>query len=95
MPASTSSHQSQPPIRRCIICKQTAAKAELLRVVRKADGKILLSTLDQGRGAYVHPDPNCLLEASTQPKHLSRALRRTATDDILDQLNRLLEAPAA
>ncbi|MEU9536710.1 YlxR family protein [Streptomyces sp. NPDC048213] len=49
------------PERTCVGCRERAAKNELLRIV--ADGDACVpdprGTLP-GRGAYVHPVPNCL-----------------------------------
>ena len=93
-PQQSSPQQSSPPMRRCLICREAAPKPELLRVVRKPDGEVMVSTRDHGRGAYIHPHPECLSTASSQPKHLARALRRPPPGVILDQLDQLVEVPS-
>ena len=86
---------SPSTLRRCIICRETAPKLELLRVVHRPDGDVMLSTHQDGRGAYVHPRPQCLTTASSEPRHLARALRRPAPDAIIDQIAELAEAQPA
>ena len=93
--STDSLHQTQQPRRRCIVCGETAPKPELLRIARLPDGNIVVSTRDEGRGAYLHRDPQCLTTAATQPKHLARALRRPPPDIILSQLNQMAEVQPA
>lgn len=83
------------PLRRCIVCRETAPKPELLRIVRRPDGDVVLSTREHGRGAYVHPHPQCLATASAQPKRLARALRRPPPAAVLDRLHQLAEVQSA
>ena len=90
-----SAPHSHAPLRRCIVCRETAPKPELLRIVRRPDGDVVLSTREAGRGAYVHPQPQCLTTASAQPKRLARALRRPPPAAVLDRLNQLAEVQSA
>ena len=85
---------SPPPLthflhRRCVVCRESAPKAELARVVRPPAGEIVLSSSIDGRGAYVHHHPDCLSEAATEPRRLARALRRPPPDAILSQLKQM------
>ena len=91
IPPPPSPTQSSPT-RRCIVCREPAPRHDLLRVVRRPDDGIALSSSEDGRGAYVHHEPLCLAVASAQPRYLARALRRPPPDDLLDQLRQLAEA---
>ena len=67
------------PVRTCIGCRVRAPKQELLRVVAgvSENGPIVLADPDArqpGRGAYLHPTPECLALA-TRRRAISRALR--------------------
>ena len=95
MPVRRLPPHSYAPLRRCIVCRETAPKPELLRIVRRPDGDVVLSTREAGRGAYVHPHPQCLATASAQPKRLARALRRPPPAAVLDRLHQLAEVQSA
>jgi predicted RNA-binding protein YlxR (DUF448 family) len=63
------------PVRTCVGCRRRAAKADLLRVV--ADGGEVIPDPRRrapGRGAHLHPTPECL-ELALRRRALSRALR--------------------
>ncbi|GAA1122755.1 YlxR family protein [Nocardiopsis composta] len=50
----------RPPVRTCIGCRSRAEQSDLLRLV--ADGLLVLPDPHRrapGRGAYLHPDPEC------------------------------------
>jgi hypothetical protein len=57
-------------------CRTRAAKFELLRVVARADGTLVVDSRGRlpGRGAHVHPDPACV-DLAERRKAFSRALR--------------------
>ena len=86
MSARTALRESQPPLRRCVICRDSAPKADLLRFVRRPDGEIVISDQDHGRGAYVHADLPCMSEAVTQSKPIAHALRRPLPEGLFDRL---------
>ena len=49
------------PERSCVGCRERAPKAELLRIVRSAEGaRVDPLGRAPGRGAYVHRDPSCV-----------------------------------
>lgn len=54
--------QKKVPMRRCIGCYESKPKKELLRIVKKTDGGIVLDFTGKqnGRGAYVCNNPECL-----------------------------------
>jgi len=67
------------PQRTCIGCRQVRAKAELLRLVRRADGMVYIDQVgvEPGRGAYVCLRRECVDEA-LQRGRLARAFRGKA-----------------
>jgi len=67
------------PVRTCVGCRQRAAKADLLRVVlddRGADREVVPDPGGRlpGRGAHVHPTPDCL-QLALRRRAFTRALR--------------------
>lgn len=75
------------PVRTCVGCRARAPKASLVRVVDGSAGLMIdRSGAAPGRGAYVHPGPECA-EAASQAGALARALR-TGPDN--DELGRLM-----
>src|SRR3954452_10632127 len=75
------------PVRTCVGCRIRAAKSDLLRIVREpATGQPAVGTAPvirlvpdprgrmPGRGAHLHPDPNCLALAERR-RAFGRALR--------------------
>ncbi|WP_167097421.1 YlxR family protein [Amycolatopsis granulosa] len=68
-------HRGHPPVRTCVGCKKRAPVGELLRVVAK-DGRLVADTRRRlpGRGAWLHPGPECLAKAERR-RAFPRALR--------------------
>jgi uncharacterized protein len=63
------------PVRTCIGCRIRDEKARLLRIVAHDDAiAIDLHQTEPGRGAYLHPRPECL-EQALKRRSLGRALR--------------------
>ena len=67
------------PVRTCVGCRQRAAKAELLRIVVDDSGRDREAVPDPrrrtpGRGAHLHPTPDCL-DLALRRRALPRALR--------------------
>ncbi|HSV37410.1 MAG TPA: YlxR family protein [Nocardioidaceae bacterium] len=65
----------QGPVRTCVGCRERAPKKELLRVVA-GDGTLVPDPAGRapGRGAHVHPTPECLALALRR-RAFVRALR--------------------
>ncbi|MDQ7039388.1 MAG: YlxR family protein [Rhodothermus sp.] len=64
------------PIRSCVVCRTRRPKHELVRIVRRPDGRVELD-LEQkkpGRGAYLCSRPACWNLKKALPR-LQRALR--------------------
>lgn len=81
------------PQRMCVGCRQMKPKKELLRVLRTPEDAIVvdLSGKRSGRGAYLCMDQACLKRAIKQ-KQLDRALERTITAEITQQLEKEISA---
>ena len=64
------------PVRTCVVCRSSAAKGALHRIVRSPDGAVRYdpSGTAPGRGAYVCGQPNCL-ELAGKRRAVQRALR--------------------
>ncbi|MGH2805888.1 MAG: YlxR family protein [Actinomycetota bacterium] len=79
------------PIRTCAGCRRRRSQAELVRVVRRRDGSIVVGR-EPGRGAYVCCDPRCVEQAFR-----SGGLRRTlrVTGDLPQGLREDLEGKVA
>jgi uncharacterized protein len=64
------------PVRTCVVCRSSAAKGTLHRIVRSPDGAVRYdpSGTAPGRGAYLCGKPNCL-GLATKRRAVQRALR--------------------
>jgi predicted RNA-binding protein YlxR (DUF448 family) len=64
------------PQRTCVVCRSSAAKSMLHRIVRSSDGTVRYDPSGKapGRGAYVCGRPGCL-EPAGKRRALQRALR--------------------
>lgn len=66
--------------RRCVACRDTAARADLLRLVQAPTGLLVADVRARlpGRGAWVHPRASCVERLASRPELLARALRTDA-----------------
>ena len=80
------------PQRQCVGCRAMKDKKELIRVVRTPEGAVVLDSTGKksGRGAYVCPDPACLIKARK-----SRSLERAFALEIPREVYEALEAQLA
>ena len=70
------------PARMCIGCRIRESQPQLIRVVESGGHiGVDLSFTASGRGAYVHPQPECIDTAVTR-KAFARALRVPASLDV-------------
>ena len=71
------------PERTCIGCRQRAPRAQLLRLVLTSGGELDVDAraVRPGRGAWIHPDPECLTLAERR-RAASRALRTGGPLDV-------------
>ncbi|WP_082104233.1 YlxR family protein [Demequina soli] len=65
----------QGPVRTCVGCRGRGSRSVLVRVVQ-VDGRAVVDQSRRlpGRGAWLHPDPQCLAQALRR-RALPRALR--------------------
>jgi predicted RNA-binding protein YlxR (DUF448 family) len=79
------------PVRTCVGCRSRAAKTDLVRVVL-VEGQLALDLRGRlpGRGASLHPDPDCL-DLAERRRAFARALRTTGPLD-LTAVRRYVEA---
>ncbi|MDQ6898959.1 MAG: YlxR family protein [Candidatus Dormibacteraeota bacterium] len=70
-------------VRTCVACRQEAGKRGLIRLVRLPDGTAGHDAEGRapGRGAYLHPEPDCLAQARKR-RALERALK-ARVDEVL------------
>ena len=80
-------------VRKCVGCGAERPKHEMLRVVRGTDGVISIDTTgrQQGRGAYICPNPECL-RGAVKKKALSRALKHPLGSEIYVMMEQLCSA---
>jgi len=84
------------PIRSCVGCGETADKSDLLRFAVGPEHTVIpdLHSKLPGRGAYLHPDPACFVNAQKK-NSFRRAFRNNSLDftaeKALSQVRRLLE----
>ncbi len=76
----------------CVGCRRRGGKASLLRVVRAPDGSVAVDrpATAAGRGAYVHPEPECVEAAFTRDA-LLRAVRAGVGADGAARLRDVIE----
>jgi predicted RNA-binding protein YlxR (DUF448 family) len=75
------------PQRTCIACRKIEDKWELIRVVRTAEGKVVIDPTGKanGRGAYLCRDADCLSKG-LQKGRVVRALKVTLSTEELTAL---------
>ncbi len=75
------------PQRTCVVCRRTAEKRQLIRLVRTPEGRLTVdpSGKQPGRGAYLCHDPACW-QTATQTDTLAKALRMTFSAEDRDRL---------
>ena len=66
---------SHAPTRTCLGCRRRRPKRELLRLVRRSDGRVDADGTASGRGAYVCAERECL-ERALKPGRLAHAFRK-------------------
>lgn len=84
------------PMRQCVGCGEMKNKKEMLRVIKTAEGEILLDTTGKknGRGAYICSDGDCLKKA-IKTKGLERSLKTAIPQEVIENLTKEMETIAA
>ena len=80
----------QIEMRRCVVCRQSFHKSELLRVVKTAAGDISLDETGKsaGRGAYVCKSPECLATLRKR-RNFDKVFKAKVPADIYDKIEAL------
>ncbi len=75
------------PLRTCVACRTTEAKRALIRLVRVAEGEVVVDPTGKlnGRGAYLCPQQSCWQKAF-KTGALARALKTTLNAESLSAL---------
>ena len=75
------------PQRTCVGCRSTAAKRGFVRIVRTADGRVVVDPTGKaaGRGAYLCASPSCW-EVALKRGRLGQSLRVTISDQDRQEL---------
>lgn len=78
--------------RTCIACRTTKDKSELIRIVKNKDGeiKVCTSPKDQGRGAYICANKECL-EKAIKSKALNRAFSCEISAELYEEIKQNLK----
>lgn len=75
----------EPNVRRCIVCRKTAPKQQLWRIVRLYPSHTVVLDAGMGRSAYLCPQESCL-KAAQKKNRLSKALKVPVPDFIYHEL---------
>ena len=80
------------PMRRCTGCGEMKSKKEMIRVIRTAEGEILLDATGKknGRGAYLCFSAECL-EKAVKSRGLERSLKMPVPQEVYENLKKELE----
>ena len=81
------------PLRKCTGCQEMKTKKEMLRILRTAEGEILLdiSGKKNGRGAYVCRSRECF-EKAVKNKGLERSLKIKIAEETYESLKKEIES---
>ena len=79
------------PRRQCVGCQEMKSKKEMLRVLKTAEGKIILDATGRknGRGAYLCFSKECLKKARKN-RGLERSLKISIPSEVYDGLEKEL-----
>lgn len=81
------------PLRQCVGCGEMKSKKEMMRVLKTAEGPIVLDITGKknGRGAYLCMKKECLVKARKN-KGLERSFKMSIPDEIYESLEKEFEA---
>lgn len=78
------------PLRTCVVTKEKLPKKELLRIVRTNDGIVVDETGKvNGHGAYLKKSMEAL-NLAKKSKALDKVLETTITDEIYDEIEKII-----
>jgi len=74
------------PVRMCVACRGFIPQIDLIRVVKSADGEIVvdLSHKAQGRGAYICRNNACI-EKAQKIRGLERGLKSAVAKEVYEE----------
>lgn len=77
------------PMRQCIGCGEMKSKKEMIRILKTAEGEIVLDATGRknGRGAYLCKSPDCLRKA-VKSRGLERSLKTAVPQEIYENLEK-------
>ena len=80
------------PMRQCVGCGEMKGKKEMMRVLKTAEGDIVLDVTGKknGRGAYLCKSMECLKKAR-KGKGLARSSKMNIPNEVYDSLEREFE----
>ncbi len=80
------------PMRQCVGCREMKSKKEMMRVLKTAEGLIVLDTTGRknGRGAYLCMTKECLAGARKN-RGLERAFKMSIPDEVYETMEREFE----
>ena len=80
------------PLRKCTGCQEMKNKKEMMRILRTAEGAIVLDTTGRknGRGAYVCRSMECF-EKAVKNKGLERSLKCQVPEETYESLKKEIE----
>ena len=80
------------PLRQCVGCSEMKSKKEMIRVLKTAEGDIVLDVTGKknGRGAYLCHSGDCLKKARKN-KGLERSLRVSIPTEVYEKLEKELD----
>lgn len=80
------------PMRQCVGCNEMKEKKSLIRVLKTAEGEIILDATGRknGRGAYLCMNAECLKKARKN-KGLERSLKTAIPEEIYENLQKEME----
>ena len=76
------------PHRTCVVCRRVRGKRELVRLVRRPDGHVVVDRAARmpGRGAYLCDGPECAA-ALSKAGRLNQAFRKPCVVDGIDLMS--------
>ena len=80
------------PLRQCIGCGEMKSKKEMIRVIKTAEGEILLDATGRknGRGAYLCPSMECFKKA-VKGRGLERCFKMAIPREVYETLEKEME----
>ena len=74
------------PVRMCVACRGIKPQADLIRVVKSADGEVVtdLNHKAHGRGAYICRNKSCI-EKAQKIRGLERGLKSAVAKEVYEE----------